>query len=1290
MKTIVKSPSKKKLMKIIIFYSWQSTTDTKYNKNFILNCLTRSVKNLKNKPEFTDVEFEIQEGVKGESGSPPVGPKIMDERIPHCDIFIADLSVINFISTVGKKIQNLFGVKYKPFQNNNVTTEYGIAYNSIGYQKIIGILNNAYGSPKDNPSNIPFDISHLRHPIEYKYSKKYPNKNSASKGLIDDLTNALKETAIYALQNQKNKYQPLIVWKDWEQYFPTDQRFYSNDKILEINTMIYEKIQNPKETIRLLGLSGIGKTRILLEAFRIKDKFTANLNSRVLYINYNDYQTADYHSLFINLIKGQENPILIIDNCPKSLHRSFLKYIANDENKISLISINSDPEEIKQDITDDINYILIKKEDLTSIVSDILDEEYSVIGEENIRQIKEFAQGIPLMAVLIAQSIKKGEEFIGKLNNKQLLDKLLGSKGKDNRIRTILKSFSLFNYIGYNDDASSQLEFIATNENITSLDGNKSVIINDFRETCEHFLKREIFEKRGRFVGMRPLPLAMSLTQEWLEPCTAERITNILTAIASLEEPDRKQLTEALAERMRYLGYDDNANLIIEKIVGPNSPFDNAEVLNTELGSRLFRSFVEVNPVAVSNNLVRQFTSKTKGELIKVKEGRRNLVWVLEKLCFDRRTFSESIKILYSFSVAENETWSNNATGQLMQLFNVHLAGTEVDLEERWKIIEWGLSKDDDYRGLALRAMGVGLSFGHASRMVGAEIQGSSRLIDHVPSKSEVIDYWNRILEKLTTLILTNSLDSEFAEKTICNNIRGIARTGLIEITFPYLVQIVDFKNNDWDGLLTSMKHVRKFDKQFLTEDQLKMVEGYIQTLTKTDFLTRYLKLSTSYYLDDDESFSDDKIIKLMEQLADEFISSNLPWDKYLPVFYQNRQVLSYYFGKRIFQHLANNAEKIEDFIGSSIAVISSIKKENRNVLVLGGFINESTKEIKEKFYRTIFDSDLSYLLFYFISINKDGRKYFYYLFDLVEKKVCSVPAFSELKFGGAIDNMDLAELETFSNKLFEFGKEGYSAIFDLFYTLGYRNKGLKIELIPIYEKCIIKLGVIGYNEKQLDSFKWTEIIKLILEDTSKIGFAQFINKSIIGSITYEHSLNFNHYIQEIYEVLLTKHFNNIWKELSDALLSVDEDYIKFYGLKDILGSHIGGVGRSNGVLFKGDIDEIFNWCHKNKPLAPARLAELVPIFGSNNNDYSCWNPITLRLINEFGDIEGVLSSLSSNMGSFSWTGSLVPLLEAKKKLFGEIRNHKIITVSEWAKKHITYSENDIERERDRDEEMFL
>jgi hypothetical protein len=1282
-------------MKLKIFYSWQLETDTRCNKNFILTCIEKTIRNLNRKPEFKDVEFIIQEGVKGEPGSPGVASKINDERIPNCDIFIADLSVVNQIGKFTKWIQKNFDKKiFRPSQNNNVINEYGIATNAIGIEKIIGVLNNIYGSPNENPNNIPFDIRHLRFPVSYTYSPKSKDREKAQKELLDGLTTAIRDTAIFALQHQKSKHSPLMVWGDWEKSISTREIFIQSAKENEINKLITETLPDPRLTVRILGLSGLGKTRMLLEIFRpvVGDDDSILLSSRVLYINCNENPNADFQAVFTKLNSEQEGRIVLLDNCSIEIHRQALGFARRDNNKTSFISLDSSPEEINHTKINGVNYLVIKKEDLATVVDEILKRDFGTIGDENIKKIREFSQGIPLMAVLLAESVKNGEKFIGKLEDKLLLDKLLGPKGQEQHNRTILKACSIFNYFGFSGELVSQVEFIAKNKHITSLNGDDTVILNEFNEVCDYYLKREIFERRGRFIGMRPFPLAMSLAQEWLEPCTPERLVDVITSIASLSEPSRGNLSEALSEQMKYLGYNDKAVEIVDRIIGPGSPFDNAEVLNTELGSRLFRSFVEVNPIAVSQNFNRLFANKATEELLGINEGRRNLVWVLEKLCFDERTFKDSAKILYSFAVAENETWANNATGQFLHLFNVFLSGTEAKLIDRWKIIEWGLTKGDEkYYEFAVKAMKVGLNYGDFSRMGGAEQQGTKRLFDNEPTWQEVKEYWINILNKLVEIIKTNNSYSDSASDTIANSIRSIFNAHMGELIMPYLKEISHFKKYDWDSGLKGLKVARKYEKNLISQDLLNNVNNLIESLTKTDFVTRYKTLSSSYHLDNDESYSTEKVKSAIIDLADEFISTNISWEETFSALYKNQQIYSYYFGKRLYEILKEDKNKVNQFIKLSLTVISNYSMDERNVTVLGGFIAESTDDLKKSFYTTLFESvELNYLLFYFLSIDFSGNKYFDLLFDLIDSNKCNLSSFYVFNYSNALGHLNLDELNKFSERLFKYEEEGYAIVFELYFDIGYGDENKRQSLLPIYKKCIYILGVDKKERRQLDGFKWSQAISFIISNANEIEFAQFINKSVINSIRIENLYHLDHEIQRIYDILMKIHFKSIWPDLSEALLSKEDKYITFYGLKHILGSHIGGVGRTIGVLFDGDIEAIFKWCEEKKPLAPSRLAELTPIFNNNNTDYSGWHRVALRLINEYGDIKEVLSNLSSNMGTYSWTGSIVPFLESKKELFKAIREHPKEEVRNWANSYIIYLDKEIEAEKNRDAESFL
>ena len=58
---------------------------------------------------------------------------------------------------------------------------------------------------------------------------------------------------------------------------------------------------------------------------------------------------------------------------------------------------------------------------------------------------------------------------------------------------------------------------------------------------------------------------------------------------------------------MSNLAGNEKAQNLVKALTGIESPFANAEVLNTELGSRLFRSLVEVDPVSVADLLWRVF-----------------------------------------------------------------------------------------------------------------------------------------------------------------------------------------------------------------------------------------------------------------------------------------------------------------------------------------------------------------------------------------------------------------------------------------------------------------------------------------------------------------------------------------------------------------------------------------------------------------------------------------------------------------------------------------------------------
>ena len=138
-----------------IFYSWQSDRPNNTTRAFIEDALTKAIRNLGRADDdlYTPPrEFELDKDTKGIPGSPPVADTIF-RKIEECAVFVPDLT---FCSMTDKK---------RPIPNANVLIEYGWALAKLGHERIVSVMNGAYGKPTG--TNVPFNIRHTRWPHAY-------------------------------------------------------------------------------------------------------------------------------------------------------------------------------------------------------------------------------------------------------------------------------------------------------------------------------------------------------------------------------------------------------------------------------------------------------------------------------------------------------------------------------------------------------------------------------------------------------------------------------------------------------------------------------------------------------------------------------------------------------------------------------------------------------------------------------------------------------------------------------------------------------------------------------------------------------------------------------------------------------------------------------------------------------------------------------------------------------------------------------------------------------------------
>ena len=1261
-------------MDIKLFFSWQLDTDSKklHQTAFIRTCIQTAI--AKVNKELKHVNIEYQEGVKGVSGAPDIVPEI-EERISKCHIFIGDLTFINQETRIIKFLKKIFGIKHKTTSNPNVIRESSL-FMARPFMKYQGfyVLNSVFGNPVEDESQMFFDQRGKRFPLSFalkQYTDNVPELiyQKEQKKFISALTGAIRECAEQAVFHLGEDIKPFLTWESHKSISGFDGGYIQDG--LE---QYLEKIKGNKENLRISGLSGLGKTRMVMEAFN-------NKNVKYLYA-YIDCQANNYELILEKLpfmFEHYKEMVLILDNCDIALHDRIIRIKKSNHASNPIITIYNEPDENSNSFSTPLR---LQKE-LNAVVEKIIERFSQFYKPEDKEKLLDLAGGIPMMAQLLVEGLRNGGP-IGVVSDTVLMNKILGTNETSDD-RKIMRTLSLFDFIGFEKDLHKELEFIATTKCITSIDKNNEVLVQDFDRVVLKYLKRKIIERKGRLICIRPTPIALYLISEWIEQCTDVRLLAVIKAIQ--ESEIAKPLTDSFADQFRYMGHNERARIMLNKLLGENSPFGNAEVINTDLGSRLFRSFVEVNPEAVADCLWSVIGSISIDGLRLIDKGRRNLVWSMEKLCFEPRTFDKGAEMLMLLAMAENENFGNNATGQFIALFPLYLPATAATLEQRLLFLQ----KQVQYKErqlILLSALGRALRTRDFIFFGGAEQRGTEKLSNYQPKTNEEISkYIHGCLDMLMVLIEENPALLDRCSEILESNLGCLCEAGYGNSTMNCIHKIAELRKYSWDKMLDAIRFVLHHKAIRLTDELRADMEEMISQLSNNDFFFRFSQVEKKNRWVSDK-FNYEEIInsnnKDYEELAKEMAAGHkLYTTDVLKKIYSFDAYHSNIFGGVVANSMDKDAQNV--FISNSIESFHMLDKYNFSIFV--DFIRQVSEEVFETAFGAMSTLERKSVLFACVAARNYNFSdpYPEALYQMVKEQKAEVSEYEHLW-----RHMPL-------------GKHTEEDILYLFQRIASLPQSFNT-LIHMVAMMLLWGGVKD-NRKQLRKFIEEEITKRlddfcklakdddywhvlrkILEDDANPDFAREIMRSILLLIEQSDDMHYKDYnIEDCMRLLIGKYFNEVWHDLSEALVCEGERYMLYYKLKSILGS-MTSYDNEVGILFQTDHnDALLDWCAKYPLVAPERLMLMVPLYGENG-----FSDIVLKLIDLYGEQEGVLTALSCNMGSCCFVGSIVPLYEKQIKCIEGLSNNHSEKVRTWSVKMLTDLKKQIDIEKNRDAEGVL
>ena len=159
----------------LIFYSWQSDLPNATNRGFIERALENVVKSVRD-DDSLQVDPVIDRDTIGVPGSPDIAGTIF-EKIERAQVFVCDISIINE------------GTTKRPTPNPNVLIELGYALKALGPNRVLMVLNDAFGGPE----LLPFDLR-MRRVIRYHMPTDTSDRAPTRKHLESALAEGVRGT----------------------------------------------------------------------------------------------------------------------------------------------------------------------------------------------------------------------------------------------------------------------------------------------------------------------------------------------------------------------------------------------------------------------------------------------------------------------------------------------------------------------------------------------------------------------------------------------------------------------------------------------------------------------------------------------------------------------------------------------------------------------------------------------------------------------------------------------------------------------------------------------------------------------------------------------------------------------------------------------------------------------------------------------------------------------------------------------------------------------------------------
>jgi len=509
-------------------------------------------------------------------------------------------------------------------------------------------------------------------------------------------------------------------------------------------------------SVRIVGLSGVGKTRLVQALFddRIVTTNPVLASDNVIYTDLSNSPNPLPYAILEALIIANSDCIVVIDNCGQDVHQKLTELVKRPDSKLKLITVEYDIRDHQPEST----HCYHLEGSSNEVIAKLLRRHFNSLSDLDVDKIVEFSDGNARIAFALASTSETQGE-LAKLHDEDLFKRLFIQKHIENdELQRCAEAASLlYSFDVDNLDATSELSTLA---------GIAEVTVATFYRHVAELFSRGLVQARGEWRAVLPHAIANRLAIDALKKIPVSILINSFILSAN------ERVARSHSRRLGYLHESKDAQKIVSKLMGVGGIF--YDVANLEpLQWEIFENLAPVNQSAALDAILRVIQNNNHASMQNFLAATK----LLRSLAYESELFEKAVKGLLEFSLSEpTENTYDQPIGRLQSLFYANLSGTLALPEQRASFIRsLVFHNDSKHVDIGLQLLEAALDINYPSGTYSYEFGALSRtygLATH--DLAEIGRWFPKFIQIAVEIGIQNSIVGSRAREILGSALRGL------------------------------------------------------------------------------------------------------------------------------------------------------------------------------------------------------------------------------------------------------------------------------------------------------------------------------------------------------------------------------------------------------------------------------------------------------------------------------------------------------------------------------------